>query len=83
MPGKQTTTSEGVGWTQEVGVETRGKAGALSVSPASQSGRDDKPEEKEGLLERILSKENLNQAYKRVKANKGHELTRGGLLVCY
>jgi group II intron reverse transcriptase/maturase len=71
MLGKQTTTSEGVGWAQEVGVETRGKAGALSVSPASQSGRDDKPEEKEGLLERILSKENLNQAYKRVKANKG------------
>jgi hypothetical protein len=35
MPGKQTTTPEGGGWPLEVGLEPRGKAGALSVSPAS------------------------------------------------
>jgi RNA-directed DNA polymerase len=71
MPGKQTTTPEGGGWPLEVGVEPRGKAGVLSVSPASDRGRDDKPEDKEGMLERILNKDNLNLAYKRVKANKG------------
>jgi group II intron reverse transcriptase/maturase len=71
MPGKQTTSFEGEGWPLEVGVEPRGKAGALSVSPASERRRDDKPEVKEGMLERILSEDNLNQAYKRVKANKG------------
>jgi group II intron reverse transcriptase/maturase len=71
MPGKQTTTPEGGGWPLEAGVEPRGKAGALSISPASERRRDDKPEVKEEMLERILSKDNLNQAYKRVKANKG------------
>jgi RNA-directed DNA polymerase len=43
----------------------------LSISPASERGRDDKTEDKEEMLERILSKDNLNLAYKRVKANKG------------
>jgi RNA-directed DNA polymerase len=71
MPGKQTTTPEGGGWPLEAGVEPRGKAGALSISPASERRRDDKPEVKEEMLEKILSKDNLNQAYKRVKANKG------------
>jgi RNA-directed DNA polymerase len=71
MPGKQTTTPEGGDWPLEVGVELRGKAGVPSVSPASNRGRDDKPEVKEEMLERILSKDNLNLAYKRVKANKG------------
>lgn len=71
MPGKQTTTPEGGGWPQEVRVEPRGRAGALNISPASQGRRDDKPADKEEMLERILSRENLNQAYKRVKANKG------------
>jgi RNA-directed DNA polymerase len=71
MPGKQTTTPEGGDWPQEVGVELRGRAGVPSVSPASDRGRNDKPEVKEEMLERILSKDNLNQAYKKVKANKG------------
>jgi RNA-directed DNA polymerase len=71
MPGKQTTTPEGGDWPLEAGVEPRGKAGVPSVSPASKRGRDDKPEAKEEMLERILSKDNLNLAYKRVKANKG------------
>jgi len=71
MPGKQTTTPEGGDWPLEVGVELRGKAGVPSVSPASNRGRDDKPEVREEMLERILSKDNLNLAYKRVKANKG------------
>jgi RNA-directed DNA polymerase len=71
MPGKQTTTPEGGGWPLKAGVEPRGRAGALSISTASERGRDGKPEDKEELLERILSKDNLNLAYKRVKANKG------------
>jgi RNA-directed DNA polymerase len=56
---------------QEVGVEPRDKAEALSISPASEGRRNDKPEDKEGMLERILHRDNLNQAYKRVKDNKG------------
>ena len=71
MPGKQTTTPEGGDWPLKVGVEPRGKAGVPSVSPASERGRDDKPEDKEEMLERILNKDNLNLAYKRVKDNKG------------
>ena len=68
---RKQTTSGNEGWPPEVGVELRGKAGALSISPAFERGRDDKTEDKEEMLDRILSKENLNQGYKRVKANKG------------
>ena len=32
------------GWPQEVGVELRGNAGALSKPSVSKSGEDDKPE---------------------------------------
>ena len=71
MQRKQTTSCEHEGWPLEVGVELRDKAGALSISPASERGRNDMQEVKEDLLERILSRENLNLAYKRVKANKG------------
>jgi len=59
------------GWPQEVGVELQGNAGALSIPPASKSGKDEKPESGEGLLEEILKPGNLNLSYKRVKANGG------------
>jgi len=71
MQRKQTTSSGNEGWPPEGRVEPRDKAGAPSISPAFKGGRNDRLEVKEDTLERILSKENLNQAYKRVKANKG------------
>lgn len=55
---------------REVGVEPRGNAKALSKSAASER-RKNSLQGEEGLLERILSTENLNSAYERVKANKG------------
>lgn len=70
MQRKQTTSSY-EGWPLEGRVELRDKAGAPSVSPACEGRRNDRPEVKEEMLERILSKDNLNLAYKRVKANKG------------
>jgi RNA-directed DNA polymerase len=69
MQRKQTTSHEG--WPLEGRVEPRDKAGAPSISPASERRRDDRPEVKEDMLESILSRDNLNLAYKRVKANKG------------
>jgi RNA-directed DNA polymerase len=71
MQGKQTISSEGEGWSLEVGVEPRGKAGALSISAASERGRNDVAKDKEEMLERILNRDNLNSAYKKVKSNRG------------
>jgi RNA-directed DNA polymerase len=71
MPRKQITSSGGEGWPQEGRVEPRDKAEALSISPASEGRRSDIPKGKEEMLERILGRDNLNLAYKRVKANKG------------
>ena len=68
---KQTTSGGSEGWPQERGVELRDIAGALSDSPASSNVENDKREKEERLLEEMLSKENLNLAYKRVKANGG------------
>jgi group II intron reverse transcriptase/maturase len=59
------------GWPHEAGVEPRGSAGALSDPSASESGQDDSERKAERLLEAIVSRENLNLAYKRVKANGG------------
>jgi len=68
---RKQTTSGNEGWPLEGRVELREKAGAPSISPASEGRRDDRPSVKEGLLEEILSRDNLNLAYKKVKANKG------------
>jgi RNA-directed DNA polymerase len=71
MQGKQTNPT-GIGnWPQEKGMESRKEAGELSISPASARGRNDIPEIKEELLERILDRDNLNLAYKKVKSNRG------------
>ena len=51
-------------------MEPREKVKALSRSPASERRKNGIPGE-EGLLERILSRDNLNEAYRRVKANRG------------
>jgi RNA-directed DNA polymerase len=55
---------------REVGVEPRGNAKALSKSAASER-RKNSIQGEEELLERILSSDNLNSAYGRVKANRG------------
>ena len=51
---------------QRASAEHEGYAGAQSVG-----GQDVKEQDGADLLERILSRENLNRAYKRVKTNKG------------
>lgn len=41
------------------------------MSAASEDGRNDGNEYSSNLLEKIVDRNNLNQAYKRVKANRG------------
>lgn len=53
------------------GVEPQAKAGAKSYPSASVEERDSRAGEATGLLEAVVSAENLNRAYKRVKANGG------------
>jgi RNA-directed DNA polymerase len=71
MQRKQTTSSEYGGWPPDRGVELRDKAGVLSISTASERRRNGIPGIREDLLERILSRDNLNLAYKKVKSNRG------------
>jgi len=59
------------GYPQDKGVEPRDNAGALSDPSASVGGQDDSERKGERLLETMVSRENLNLAYKRVKANGG------------
>jgi RNA-directed DNA polymerase len=58
-------------WLQDVRVELGGNAGVLSVSTASERGRNMEHGCTSVLLEEILDKDNLNRAYKQVKSNKG------------
>ena len=67
--GKQKTSKEGC--SAENRVEPEGMPGVLSVSAASENGRNDDSEYPSSLLERIVDRNNLNTAYKRVKANRG------------
>ena len=67
---RQTTLLDG-DYLQEVGVEPRGNAGVLSITPASEGGRDDEKVISSPLLEEVICRDNLNLAYKRVKSNKG------------
>jgi hypothetical protein len=62
------------GWPAKVGVELRDMQGAQSMTTASEGRRNDgQPQEaeKEGLLEKVVERNNLNKAYKQVKANRG------------
>lgn len=52
-------------------VELEKYVGAPSISLTLENEQDAESEYTNGLLEKIISNENLNQAYKRVKANKG------------
>ena len=71
MQGKQTTSYGYEGSPPEAGVEPRGKAEALSISAASEGRRNGVPKDKEEMLEKIVSRDNLNLAYKKVKSNQG------------
>jgi len=73
MRRKQTTPTEVEDSLHEVDVEHRGKAEVLSISPASERRKDDIQEVGDDLLKRILNKDNLNLAYKRVVSNKGSQ----------
>jgi group II intron reverse transcriptase/maturase len=70
-PRKQNTACGHAGFLREVGVEPRGNVEALSKSATSERRKNGIQREQEDLLERILSKDNLNLAYGKVKANKG------------
>ena len=59
------------GYLQEIRVELGGNAGARSISSMSQNRENDGNEYAEGLLEKILDRDNMNVAYRRVKKNKG------------
>lgn len=68
---KLQTTSYREGWSCEVGVELQDSMGVHSISTAFDRRKDDGKLYADNLLERILERENLNSAYKRVKSNKG------------
>lgn len=56
---------------QEIRVELRGNVGVPSISSMPEKGGNGVNECASGLLEKILHRDNMNLAYKRVKANKG------------
>jgi len=56
---------------REVGVELRGNAGEPSIASASAGGEDGKAADSSTMLEKVLTRENLNRAYKRVVKNGG------------
>ncbi|MDW7683423.1 MAG: group II intron reverse transcriptase/maturase [Bacillota bacterium] len=59
------------GWPQKDSAEHEGYAGALTDSGIAENNITNADRLKGGLLEEILAPSNLNQAYKRVKKNKG------------
>ena len=65
----QTTSNEGC--PDEAGMEIRGNLEAQSNSVASTRRGNEGTKDWDGLLEKILDRDNLNQAYKKVKANGG------------
>lgn len=56
---------------QKNSAEHEGYAGAHSLVRITENNNPNANESKEGLLEEIVSRSNLNEAFKRVKANKG------------
>ena len=59
------------GYLHENRVEIKANVEVHSISSMSNKGRNNVNEYGNDLLEQILSRDNLNNAYKRVKANKG------------
>jgi RNA-directed DNA polymerase len=56
---------------QKDSAEHEGYAGVHNPVRITENNNTNASESKEGLLEKIASRDNLNQAFKRVKANKG------------
>ena len=52
-------------------MELRGNAGEPSIAPLSAEGKDGKVVDTSSLLVKVVDRENLNQAYKRVVKNGG------------
>lgn len=59
------------GCLQDLRVEPGDVVGARSISSTSEEGRNGGNEYASGLLEKILHRDNMNNAYRRVKENKG------------
>jgi len=59
------------GYLQENRVELEGNAGALSIPSTSEKEANGGKGYAMGLLEKILDRDNMNKAFKRVKSNKG------------
>lgn len=69
-----------IGHLQKDRVELEGYVGALSISMTSEDGQDDQSKCQYELLEEIISNDNLNEAFKRVKKNKGsHGIDKMGV----
>jgi group II intron reverse transcriptase/maturase len=69
-----------IGHLQKDRVELKGYVGALNISLTSEDGQNDQSKYQYGLLEKIISRDNLNEAYKRVKKNKGsHGIDKMGV----
>ena len=68
---QSTKRSENCGWPQRDSAEHEGYAGAPIGRRITENNITDADRPTDGLLERIVSRDNLNRAYKRVKKNKG------------
>jgi RNA-directed DNA polymerase len=55
----------------EAGEELRGKEGEQSYAPVSSEGEDNRTENTSKMLEQVLTRDNMNLAYRRVKKNEG------------
>lgn len=61
-------------------VELKGYVGTRSISLTSENRQNDQSKYQDRLLEKIIHKDNLNNAYKRVKKNKGsHGIDKMGV----
>ena len=61
----------GKGWPQRDSAEHEGYAGALTDKRITENNNINVDSRGNGLLEEILSRDNLNKAFKQVKRNKG------------
>ncbi|WP_261301723.1 reverse transcriptase domain-containing protein [Paenibacillus andongensis] len=61
----------GEGSMQKDNAEHEGYAGVHNPERITETGNTNATESKKGLLEEIVSRDNMNQAFKKVKANKG------------
>ena len=68
---QSTKRSENYGWPQRDSAEHEGYAGALIGRRITENNITNADRPTDELLERIVSRDNLNRAYKRVKKNKG------------